>query len=828
MLSGSRSPDHPRSASSLRAVRATLAVLALGCLLAPSASHAAGAAPSEAPPVKCSETPTGQWPEPEGLYRGGACLIQGYGGLTISPRVVAVGEPITAAVTGTPTPPPEATWGWTGFVAEVGGGHVLSGCGANSGSCTVEASSGAVSNTWEVFSHGVSYPGIFAGTSYSSEYFIVEGGGGTITGSVTSPSHKGLAGVTVTITGTSSSGQAVSDSATTAADGAFSQSVAEGSYTVAPTGTPPGQPAGGEYRVLGCPGSEGPGRCSLSIAGGTREASFEYSPPHNQVSIALEPASTTAEGFGVVSATITDTAPNGEPVAGKAIRIEPPVTYDQPAIVCDESGRFAYPARLSDGSILGEHLTRTTNSAGQIHLTIFMGTVAGSWLLEAGEEEAPLSQWAHAELPVGESGGRSELPDQLAAELHSASQSNETLANFRRSGLANVLAFLGELKTGAAGAGALSGIGFMPIWSRDPAGIANAGVVLFANALGARQALFDYLDGKTSAAPPESQAVVIDIAGMQELHYGTFLAEHPTTVIGDHLYSLAQWEDGSVVAIGENLHGGHPHVPIPARGRPHAGFAPPVGNESLLYEYGPYPPFGAEGGVRSTFASCVGAAAGGGAGGLSAGGTTVTAHSPVSLLATGAHGLRAGIGPRGGPVDTIPGAIVHHHGREVSELELPAGSYRIAVTGTGRGHATLVIDARGRHGIESEVFAFDVRRHERGSLTLRRGRVPARMRLGRHRLHGARGVALLVHGVPKAIPHGVRSTLTLSVTDQFGKPATGVRVRVSGIAGASGLTTISGAGGRLSLSVEPRTRGRLSLRLSGPGYRTRTVRVKVV
>ncbi|HLI31695.1 MAG TPA: carboxypeptidase-like regulatory domain-containing protein [Solirubrobacteraceae bacterium] len=805
--------------------RLLAATLALACALAPSASRAAGVPPSEPPPVKCSETPTGQWPEPEGLYRSGACLIQGVGGLSISPQVVTVGEAITATVPGT-NPRPEWSWGWKGFVAEVGGGQVLSGCGEDSTSCTVKASAEAASSTWEVFSHAVSYPGIFGGTSYSSEYFIIEGGGGTITGSVSSPSHKGLAGVTVAITGTSASGQAVSDTATTAADGVYSQSVPEGSYSVAPTGTPPGQPAGGEYKVLACPGSEGRGSCSLRVSAGASEASFEYSPPHNQVSIALEPLSVSADGFGVVSATITVSAPNGEPVAGRAISVEPPVTYEQPAIICDEGGRLAYPGRLSDGSILGAHFVRTTNAAGQIHLTIFTGTVAGSWLLEAGEEEAPRSQWAHAQVGVSEAtGGRSELPPELTAILHSESQSNETLVNFRRSGLADVLEFLGQEKA----SGALGGVGFMPVFSRDPAGILNVGVALFAEAFSVREALFNYLDEKTSTPLPESQAVVIDIAGMQALHFTTFLAEHPTTVIGDHLYSLAQWENGSLVAIGENLRGEHPHIPIPARGRPHAGFPPPLGNESLLYEYGPYPPFGAEGAVRSAFVACIGGNAGGlsASGGTGGGGLDITAHSPVSLLAVGAHGQRAGIGARGGPLDTIPGAIVRHHGREVSELKLPAGAYRLILTGTGRGHATLVVSSSSVHGLQSEVFSFRVRRGERGRLALRSGKSPTTMRLGRRRLRGARGVPLSVHGLPSALPHGVRSTLTLSVADQFGRPAAGVTVSVSGGSGAPRLQTVSTPTGRVAITLDPPAPGRLTVTLAAPGYRPKTVNVKV-
>ncbi|MDE3069816.1 MAG: hypothetical protein KGJ43_03715, partial [Acidobacteriota bacterium] len=54
------------------------AIAAIAIPLGPASTggqaSAALAGPSEKPPVKCSETPTGQWPEPEGLFRSGACL----------------------------------------------------------------------------------------------------------------------------------------------------------------------------------------------------------------------------------------------------------------------------------------------------------------------------------------------------------------------------------------------------------------------------------------------------------------------------------------------------------------------------------------------------------------------------------------------------------------------------------------------------------------------------------------------------------------------------------------------------------------------------------
>jgi hypothetical protein len=169
-----------------------------------------------------------------------------------------------------------------------------------------------------------------------------------------------------------------------------------------------------------------------------------------------------------------------------------------------------------------------------------------------------------------------------------------------------------------------------------------------------------------------------------------------------------------------------------------------------------------------------------------------------------------------------------HERRPRSELQILAaaqpGEHR---TRTARGHATLVIDTSGAHGVASEVFAFRVRKGERGRLAVGRGKLPTRMRLRRRKLRGVHGVGLLVRGAPRTIRHGFKSTLALAVTDQFHKPVAGIGLTVSGIAGANGLSTISGPGGKLALTVDPQAPGTLSLKLSGPGYRAKTITLKV-
>jgi hypothetical protein len=186
--------------------------------------------------------------------------------------------------------------------------------------------------------------------------------------------------------------------------------------------------------------------------------------------------------------------------------------------------------------------------------------------------------------------------------------SNNRLTDYHQGGLADVLDWLGRLKTrGGEDAGVLRGVGFAPVWGRDPSGRVHVGVVLFADAYDVRKKVFAYLDGQESRpefVPAEDEAVVIDVAKMRELQFGTALAGHPVNTVGYRLPSLTEWADGGVINIGENIKGEERKLPIEARGRARFGFFQPIGDESLTYEYGPYPQFGSDDAL-TTFNRCV-------------------------------------------------------------------------------------------------------------------------------------------------------------------------------------------------------------------------------
>lgn len=117
---------------------------------------------------------------------------------------------------------------------------------------------------------------------------------GTISGVVKDASGNLLSGVSLTITPTSGIG---STSASTGANGAYSISVAPGSYTVSPTGTPTGEPPGGVYTVSSCSGTVSSSACDLTVAG-TATASFTYNPPAVTLAFGQSPPSQIQLGSG--------------------------------------------------------------------------------------------------------------------------------------------------------------------------------------------------------------------------------------------------------------------------------------------------------------------------------------------------------------------------------------------------------------------------------------------------------------------------------------------------------------------------------------------------
>lgn len=635
---------------------------------------------------------------------------------------------------------------------------------------------------------------------------FVPGGAATIAGRVAGGDGKGLSGITVTATGSDGSSQ----SAVTSIDGSYSLDVVPDTYTVSPEGPPPGSGPSTKWDITACDGAPSHGSCTVTVKDGdAKTASFAV--PSDHVTITLDPQGVANDGFGMVNVTVTDQDSQGNPVAGKTVEIDPPVTYDQPALICDAASRLVYPTRLGDGSLLGAHFDRITDGSGQIQFTVYMGIVSGDWLLEAGEPGQP-SSWDHKTLPVGGASGRGELPTELPSLLWSTNTT--ALADFSGGSVSDILSWLGQVKAGSDGA-ILSGLGFVPIWARSPAGGTSAGVVVFAAA--ARQQVFDYLDGKTTTPPAEAQAIVIDAAALRELEFATYLAGHPVARPPDRLPDLNEWAIGGRLDIGESATGQARFLPIPAHGRPQAGFAQPQGHEDLLYEYGPYPPFGGDSSVHASFDHCVGPVFG----------TSITVHSPVSVIASDGHGHSAGVTPQGRPRDDLPGAIVQYHGKHLTSVLIPTGTYHLQLTGTGNGPAHLVITSLGVGGAATSVFAFTAHRGRRGTLSLQGARAPRSFKFGGHSVSRRPGVGLVVTGLPSSLRHDRIGRLRLAIRDQFGAPVAGILATLQGPPVPHAPTAVSDTRGRMLVSVRPTATGTLTVRFTGAGYLPLTRQIKV-
>lgn len=548
------------------------------------------------------------------------------------------------------------------------------------------------------------------------------------------------------------------------------------------------------------------------ILSGTDRGVRGAAPQADHLKIAFDPATVGAQGTGVSTATITDQDDSGAPVANATIHIEPPLIYGEnkpPALVCDDAARLVSPTRQVGGALEGFSFDRTTDSAGQVHLTVFTGAVGGEWPLDALEKSKPGTDRVFAGLNVVPAGGSSQLPAELTSLL--AAAADTSLADFSGSAQRTALAWLGRL---AGPSGALQGVAFAPIYAVDAVGTTNAGVVLFANAPAVRKQVLDYLTAG-GPAPSDLQAVVIDAKLMRVLLLGTRLAGSQVNAPPYRLPALDEWANGGFITI-ENKElqsrNKDTKIPVPAHGQPRFGLVGASGYEDLLYGYGPVPPFAANAAVQAQFSRCVGTSLG----------TSVVPHSPVAIQALGPGGHAAGIDGHGKAIDTIPDAIVNYRGSKLTSLQLPRGTFRLRVTGTGTGSATIVITVPAAGGVQTRVFRFGVRRGEVGTIALGPATAAATMRWGGRTVRASKGVRLTARGLPSVMRHGRVTQLRLKVVDQFGKPAAGVSLRVSGRPLAHRVTAVSSRSGALVVPIDAVRRGSLRVRLSGLGFATLT------
>jgi hypothetical protein len=173
---------------------------------------------------------------------------------------------------------------------------------------------------------------------------------------------------------------------------------------------------------------------------------------------------------------------------------------------------------------------------------------------------------------------------------------------------------------------------------------------------------------------------------------------------------------------------------------------------------------------------------------------TYQTQSPIALGFTGAGGA-------------APDGVLLRAG-EITTYVVPAGAYRIAITGTGAGVAHLVMVSDGPGTERIHTFVFTVRKGEKGAVAVSTAGTPGTLAIGPKHVHATSGLVLSVKGLPRTVKAGHRTTLKLFVS-YTGQPVFGAQIRVQGDgAGASAATN---GLGRAQITIRPGRRGRVAI-----------------
>ena len=100
------------------------------------------------------------------------------------------------------------------------------------------------------------------------------------------------------------------------------------------------------------------------------------------------------------------------------------------------------------------------------------------------------------------------------------------------------------------------------------------------------------------------------------------------------------------------------------------------------------------------------------------------------------------------------------------------------------------------------------------------------MRFAGRTIRPRAGVAMTLRGLPKQLRAGSRTTLTITVLDQFKRAVTGATVTVSGTGIALRATT--DGQGRATIAMTAPNSGQLTVRASDPGHAATTTTIAIV
>jgi hypothetical protein len=345
------------------------ATVLIACAFLPSSALALREPlPGPLPPSSCVT-----WPS--------QCLIQTRNGsFALSSHIVRAGHTLTGTVGGgcmyrEGTKPCPVFWDYMKDV-----GKRVSGCREHDLTCTVRIGKNAPSSAYYVINVGITSD---QGTGWSSDYYAVVGKDeAVITGKILNKERQPVAGADVAMFGGShTTGNYVAESGP---DGVYAADVKAGRYRVWPSGrslshrTPPKfEP---EHRDLKAHAR------TASHANFTVDIGLV-------VKLTLSTTNVPADGFQIVQGTIKVTE-LGQPQPGVTVALWPKasekasaaVSSGARATVCGPNGRIWPGGTL--GSPDGGSVDVQTDSTGQYHFTLDVGTVPGPFAVTAWARDA--------------------------------------------------------------------------------------------------------------------------------------------------------------------------------------------------------------------------------------------------------------------------------------------------------------------------------------------------------------------------------------------------------------------------------------------------------
>jgi hypothetical protein len=700
--------------------------------------------------------------------------------VSFAPHIVHVGELIDGSAGPAtdqcgPGGAAAVSWSWGGYP----GATNAKGCQPKAASCQLKTTGPTGTSGHRFVIACINGSSGFGGWT-SCDYYAVTGAGQrAIEGRVLTKSGKPVNGATVTVDGPTGG------TVQTDPSGSYYAVVDPGQYRVSV------RSANAHDAVAFCSGHEAGSICHLDLRHTDGQADFTA--PPDTMALHFSPSHVAADGLGHFDGSIDVTDSAGQPAAGTSVDVSPPLDANPPALVCS-AGKVVYPHVLSDGTRLGSHFALTAGADGKVPMSIWPGTVAGSWLMQAAETDDS-SVTDSASFPFDAPAGATAFPpiDQLAGELYTGVRAEFNVPN-------NVSLKFDQHQTNEGQNQEIllqwliaTGRGFFPGADFGPVRYAGHAGVLF------------YPRG--SATPTAGATGVIDLrdAAAIILAAGTGDQIPPAN---NKVRSLDDWA--------KYVNGGSQTAP--PRAQTLGPFLPWTGQQYAYFGL-PYPRSALDATGQARFYNECAAPDGVP--------QIVQTHSPVTLVFRAADGTTFGLDAQGQPAGTGTG-VMFRRGDQVTYV-VPGGRYTtMEITGTGNGPAHIEVFGVVPSVVTSYArkisdYAIAARTGATGALPVNFfGPAGALVYAGRT-VTPKTGLPIQLAGVPKKLRHGKRA-LKLRATS-FGAPLAGARVTLNYKGHKLHATTDAGGRARFTAKLP---RGKLTIGVTFPGAAgiTKTVRVR--